>query len=269
MSDPTCGAPLCLREIVRRAARALIGAFCGVVIVACAAPLPESPARPAGEERGHAVHVVSHGWHSGIVVDRAFADASGLLPEAADFPDARFLEFGWGDRDFYMATEESPWLALKAALAPTPAVMHVAALARPPVPSASVAVVRLPMSEPALRQLIGAVSASFDRPEGGPAAPLGPGLQADSRFYPATGQFHLFETCNTWTARMLSEAGVPISAAGVVTAPALMRRVRAAAEGRRTRPAHGGPGPGEGARAGPRSRRPVRRAGRASPIQHW
>jgi hypothetical protein len=45
-------------------------------------------------------------------------------------------------------------------------------------------------------------------------------------FYPAHGGFHLFNTCNTWAARALSEAGLDISAGGVMTADDLMSRVR-------------------------------------------
>lgn len=216
------------RKTERRAAGALILALCAAAISACAGPPPDvSVASPAAQ--AHAAHVVSNGWHTGIVIDRASLDASGLLPEAADFPDAPFLEFGWGDRDFYMAVDETLWVTLKAALIPTSAVMHVAALERPPEPSASATVVRLSFSEPSLQRLIGAVSASFDRPEGGAAMPIGRGRQGESWFYPAMGRFHLLDNCNTWTARVLSEAGVRISPAGVVTAQTLMRRVQEAA----------------------------------------
>lgn len=235
MDNPgvTCGRPRDRgrrsgRATERRAAGAAVLALCAAAISACADPPPDVPvASPAAQ--AHAAHVVSNGWHTGIVIDRASLAASGLPPEAVDFPDAPFLEFGWGDRDFYMAVDETLWITLKAALVPTPAVMHVAALERPPEPSASVTVVRLSFSEPALQRLIGAVSASFDRSEGGAAMPIGPGRYGDGRFYPATGRFHLLDNCNTWTARVLSEAGVPISPAGVVTARTLMHRVQKAA----------------------------------------
>lgn len=216
------------RASERRAAGAAILALCAAVISACADTSPDVPVAPRLTSADVA-HVVSNGWHTGIVIDRASLEASGLPPEAADFPDAPFLEFGWGDRDFYMGLDETLWTTLKAALVPTPAVMHVAALERPPAPSATVTVVRLSLSEPSLLRLIDAVSASFDRAEGGAAMPIGRGRYGESRFYPATGRFHLLDNCNTWTARVLSEAGVPVSPAGVVTAQTLMRRVRDAA----------------------------------------
>ena len=54
------------------------------------------------------------------------------------------------------------------------------------------------------------------------------GLYPDSLFYNARGAFHLFNTCNTWTARKLKQGGVAISPSGVVTADGLMRRLRRA-----------------------------------------
>ena len=58
--------------------------------------------------------------------------ATGLLPEAADFPDAAFLEFGWGDRTYYPAKKKTLGMTLAAALVPTPAVMHMAGHATAP-----------------------------------------------------------------------------------------------------------------------------------------
>jgi uncharacterized protein DUF2459 len=55
-------------------------------------------------------------------------------------------------------------------------------------------------------------------------APLGPGLYGDSRFYPAHGQFHLFNTCNTWAARALQAAGYPMSSP--IIAGALLSQAR-------------------------------------------
>ena len=54
------------------------------------------------------------------------------------------------------------------------------------------------------------------------------GLYPDSRFYNALGEFHLFNTCNTWTARMLRAGGVALSPSGIVTADGLMARLRTA-----------------------------------------
>jgi hypothetical protein len=38
-----------------------------------------------------------------------------VIPEIADFPQARFFEFGWGDAEFYPARVAGAWLAFVAA----------------------------------------------------------------------------------------------------------------------------------------------------------
>lgn len=176
----------------------------------------------------HAVHVVSNGWHTAIVVPRAEVAATGLVSEAAQFPEAAFLEFGWGDREYYQAAQATLGMTLRAALSPTPAVMHVAGRPRAPEPREGREVVRAMLTETGLRRMLRAIGAMFERPEEGPAAPVAPGLYSESRFYHARGSFHLFNTCNTWTARMLRAGGVEVSPAGVVTAGQAMARLRAA-----------------------------------------
>ncbi len=189
------------------------------------APLPPTDHGP----RTHAVRVVSNGWHTAIVIGRAELVATGLLPEADDFPDAVFLEFGWGDRVYYPAREKTLGMALDAALTGTPAVMHLAGLARPPeLTYADVEVLSFALSQEEFRHLVGAIAGDFERPEGERATPVSRGLYPHSKFYNARGTFHLFNTCNTWTARMLRAGGVNLSPSGVITADDLVARLRAA-----------------------------------------
>jgi len=204
-----------------------LAALAAAWLVACAPTLP-SPDE-VGEGRTRAVHVVSNGWHTAIVLPREDVVATGLVPEAADFADAAYLEFGWGDRDYYPARKTTVGMTLRAALVPTPAVRHVASRARLPETDAGRETIRIAVTETGLRALIGAIGDAFERTEGARVRPVGPGLYPDSHFYPARGAFHLFNTCNTWTARMLRAGGVDLSPSGVVTADDLMARLRAAA----------------------------------------
>ena len=73
-----------------------------------------------------------------------------------------------------------------------------------------------------------ALAAEFERPASGRAESISRGLYAHSHFYRAHGDFHLFNTCNTWTARMLETGGVALSPTGIVTAGKLMARLREA-----------------------------------------
>ena len=200
-------------------------AVCAALLATCETAPPPPPDDDG--PRSRLIQVASNGWHAAIVVPAPALADTGLLPETADFPDAAFLEFGWGDRVYYPAKEKTLGMTLAAALAPTPAVMHMAGLAAAPKDRGSgMEVVPVALTEAGFLNLIEALAAEFERPAGGRAKAVSRGLYPDSHFYNALGEFHLFNTCNTWTARMLRAAGVGLSPSGIVTADGLMARLR-------------------------------------------
>ena len=201
-------------------------ALCAASLATC----ETAPPLPAGDDgpRTRAIQVTSNGWHTAIVLPAPAVVATGLLPEAADFPDALFLEFGWGDRTYYPAKEKTLGMTLSAALIPTPAVMHMAGHAAAPASGGSLEVVPVALTEAGFRSLVEAIAETFERPSGGRAEAVSPGLYPDSLFYHARGEFHLFNTCNTWTARMLRAGGVALSPSGIVTADGLTARLKTA-----------------------------------------
>ncbi|HXV25169.1 MAG TPA: DUF2459 domain-containing protein [Alphaproteobacteria bacterium] len=192
-------------------------------LAACATAPPSGSTPTGSANRVHLIYVINHGWHTGIAIARNGLPA-GQVPEAADFPGARFLEFGWGDRDFYIASRPTFLMALDAALTPSAAVMHIVGFVETPQKLyREREVLAVALSSMELELMIAQIDAEFDRSTGGqPVAIAGDSV---SRFYPAHGQFHLFNTCNTWVARMLAAAGLPLSPSGVVTADDLMDRL--------------------------------------------
>ncbi len=172
------------------------------------------------------IYVTSNGWHSGIVVPRALLPA-GVIPEADDFPDAPYLSFGWGDETYYPAPDPTFGMTLRAALLPTSAVVHMAGLpAHPRDVFPADEVVELWLSSDGFRRLVTYLDGSFARQAQEPTRPITQGLYHFSRFYPATVKFHLFNTCNTWTARGLQQSGLPIQVFGTLRAEDLMAQVR-------------------------------------------
>jgi len=204
--------------LVKTVMRRLAALACAGWLAACA---PASAGEPE-----HVIYIVSNGWHTSIVIP-SDALPPGAIPEAQDFTPAAYLEFGWGDRAYYPSPDPTLSMALAAALTPTPAVMHIAGRVQPPqaLPQ-GLEVLAMGLSAAALERLIAEISASFDRPGGARAETVARGLYETSWFYPALGEFHLFNTCNTWTARMLSAAGVSASLSDVQTADDLMARLR-------------------------------------------
>ena len=197
--------------------------FIGMALLtACATPTGE-PAARAGEPTVP-IYLVSHGWHTGLVIQRADIPV-GLWPEAGDFPQAEYLEVGWGDRDYYQARDPGLWTTLKAALVPTPSVLHVVGLRGAVAEyfrASEVVELRLPRA--GVERLVRYIHDAHAREGTQPVAPLGPGLYGDSRFYPARATFHLFNTCNVWTARALRAAGLPVRDA--ITTEGLMAQAR-------------------------------------------
>jgi len=212
---------------MKRLIAAMACLVCAGWLTACAAapPLPPADTGP----HTHAVRIVSDGWHTAIVIPRPELVATGLLPEAEDFPDAAFLEFGWGDRAYYPAKKKTLGMTLNAALVATPAVMHMAGLAHAPeLIYAGSEVVPVALTEGGFRYLVRAIARDFKRSQGGRAKPVSRGLYPNSNFYDARGRFHLLSTCNTWTARKLRAAGIDILPYGIITAEELVARLRAA-----------------------------------------
>jgi uncharacterized protein (TIGR02117 family) len=177
------------------------------------------------------VHVVSHGWHSGIIVPAALAAAHDW-PARQEFPDADYFEVGWGDRTYYQATAPGWWLGLLALLRPSPGVLQVVALSGPPYaafPGTPLLPVRLPPE--GAHRLAAAIGASHARDPSGRAIALRPSLYGQGRFYASVERFHLFATCNVWVARRLRDAGLDLLPAFALTAGMLMRQLNAQTSG--------------------------------------
>jgi uncharacterized protein (TIGR02117 family) len=175
----------------------------------------------------HTVYVSSNGWHSDITVSKADIP-HGRIPESADFASAVYLQFGWGDADYYTTPDPGIGTTLGAAL-PGPAVLHLAGLqTRPSQTFSDTEEVALTLSAENFARLIDHLHESFARGDQPRAASTAPGVYSFSRFYAATGEFHAFNTCNTWTARGLAGAGLKVSASGVQSAEDVMRQLRAA-----------------------------------------
>ncbi|MDX1545782.1 MAG: DUF2459 domain-containing protein [Rhodothermales bacterium] len=208
-------------------------AFLGAAGLLGIALLPDADRRPAPHgacapaEAGHrTIYVVSHGWHAGIAARRGTLPDS-LWPEQLDFPDAAFLEVGWGDSAFYRTDEPGAWTTLRAALRPTPSVVHVAAFGRPPAQVfAGSEVLPLAITQTGADSLAAFFHRAYARDAAGRPRPLGPGRYGTSRFYAGHERYHLFYNCNAWVAHALKAAGCPIGTTRVLTVETLLRRVR-------------------------------------------
>jgi len=166
--------------------------------------------------------VVSNGYHAGLALPRAalaeFASGRGhpaLIAVTQRFAAFEWIEFGWGDREFYRSVptvgDVSLLVALRALFWPgNTTVLHVVGLAGDPAQIFTGAeLVRIPLSRNGFDQMLQQLDATFVPPQGGALPDLGRGLYGPSLFYPANGTFSAFKVCNHWIADLLGAAGLP------------------------------------------------------------
>lgn len=208
-----------LRRVLRmckRAALLLLAftlAYVGAAIVLGLIPVNRDYVSAAG---GVEVFVVSNGVHVDFVlpVRCAAVDWSELLPrEEFGDVDASYdhVWFGWGERAFYIETptwaDVKVSVVAKAMLYPTPTAMHVVYSRF--APAAGESVKRLMLSPEEMHTLVRLIRESFQITKDGSFQRIaGASYGATDNFYEARGSYHLFNTCNMWTNRLLSETGV-------------------------------------------------------------
>ncbi len=168
------------------------------------------------------VYVVNHGWHTGFVV--LASEIQKEIPELKQrFGNAPYIEFGWGDKEFYQANEMTPDITLKAIFLPTESVLHAVAVSSEADKYFKHSEVhKFCLEDLELKSLVDFISNSFYRDESGSILKLNHGIYGDSQFYKAKGNFHIFNTCNKWTAKGLESTGMKISTTFKLTAGSIM-----------------------------------------------
>ncbi len=213
-----------MTQVGNGTARILL-AVMAATLVACAAPV-KGLFPPEENAPRKIIYLVSHGWHAGIVLQRADL-ASGVCREYKDFPHGDYLEVGWGDRDYYRTPNPSLGIAVKAALWPTPSVLHIVGFSGS-VPGyfPNSEIIEIALSYQGFERLCRYIDGSFALDEQGDPLALGAGLYGNSQFYQSKESYHAFKTCNVWTARALRAAGCPIKPFSSVGVESLMSRAR-------------------------------------------
>jgi len=168
---------------------------------------------PAGDTE---IYIRSNGVHLELLLPAktAYKDWSEVINIDSRIKNrVRYLSFGWGDRNFYLHTPEWSDLtfgtAFTALLQKSASAMHVDFYS-------SVRTGRLckkiRITGEQYLEIIRFVDLAFQRDENGNFIEIKDLHYSQyDLFYEATGSYHLFYTCNTWTNRCLKNAGLKAS----------------------------------------------------------
>ena len=186
-----------------RLAAALLG---GCLLVGCAGSLPPNALVPSGDA---SIYVVERGWHTdiGLPVDEI---AGPLATLQRWFPGMRFMVFGFGERAYYMARRTGS-AELLTAMLPSESAILMTALSAPPTEAfADQHVAELHLPRDAVDRIADRIWQVLEKGPDGSAVRLADGPYPGSVFLASTETYDLFNTCNTWTAALLHDAGLPI-----------------------------------------------------------
>lgn len=117
------------------------------------------------------------------------------------------IAIGWGDRALYTQTQRWADLkistAIKAMFLPTDSVLHAEFTTEPYSSSRSV---RTQISSEQYQRLCDFITSSLTED-----APIeGVSFGDFDQFFPATGRYHLFNTCNNWIGKGMKAAGIKV-----------------------------------------------------------
>ncbi|MFZ0018080.1 MAG: DUF2459 domain-containing protein [Acetobacteraceae bacterium] len=197
----------------------LAGWLAGCAVAPTAGPVPR------GETT---VYVVGRGWHTdiGLPVDEVTGPLASL---ESDFPGVRFMVFGFGEREYYMRRDEGSGEML-AALLPSKSAILMTALNAPPTEAFAdheVVVLHLPPNDVA--RIVARLWDGLEKHADGSAVRLANGPYVGSMFYASNETYDGFHTCNTWTALVLRDGGLPMNT-HVLFAGQVMQQVSRIAE---------------------------------------
>ncbi len=155
------------------------------------------------------VYLAKQQWHTGLII-KVHDIEKKYFPQIKEFEKYNLIDIGWGDEDFYRHPVMDFELAFKALFYPTKSTLRVKGINRPIrnyVEYCDLAV-KLYLSKNSFNMLCGYISNSFILDSNYKPILLNHSEGESVKFYKAKGNYHLFNTCNTWISKGLNTAGL-------------------------------------------------------------
>ena len=201
--------------------RHLLGPAMAVLFAGCATGDRSLFPPRVGEEK-HTVWVVNHSArHTGIALVREEIP-KGVWPASDDYKGKKYLEVGWGDDDGYRKDLTSGIVA-KALVHSTRTVLLFDGFDAPILENfkgPEYHIVRVDLSRRGFDRLCVFIGKTHALDAEGKPIRLG------DDWYRARGTYCILNTCNTWVAKGLKEAGCPVQTAWCTLPGPLLRDAR-------------------------------------------
>ncbi len=186
--------------------------FCGIILTYFIMALICSNIVFSGietnEEISHnEVYITSNGVHTSFILPyKEFYDLINVN-DFEGYNNQEYIMIGWGDEDFYMNVPEWEDLTVKVALTstlwPTNSAMHITFV---PKPFLEKDTKKISLPETHYQLLVKSIKNSFLLEQKKALIYPDKGYSDRDNFYRAKGSYHAFNTCNSWTNRMMKEA---------------------------------------------------------------
>jgi len=162
------------------------------------------------------VYLIKQYWHTAIVIHTEDIDGEKFKFKKY-FDGSILIDFGWGDELFYQTPDFDLMLGARAILKPTSSTLRIEGISLPKEKffEYSEIVVRLPVSREQLDKILNFIEDTFIK-ENNEYVVLN-SIANKIFFFKSKGNYHLFNTCNTWLAKCLSQAGFEISTNIILT----------------------------------------------------
>jgi len=163
------------------------------------------------KEGFHKIYFIKQNWHTAIVFNTKELDTN-LFIEYDSFLEFSLIDIGWGDEEFYQYPGFDSGLAFKALFYYTPSTLRVEGvnLSQEEYFNLSEIVIGLEVTDLQFRKICNFINKTFFINYAQETSILSREAEGKIIFYKANGSYHLFNTCNTWLARILREAGIEI-----------------------------------------------------------
>jgi uncharacterized protein (TIGR02117 family) len=164
------------------------------------------------------IYLIKQRWHTAVVFNKEDIDST-ILAEEKYFSGAELIDIGWGDAAFYQHPDFDWDLAYQALFYPTPSTLRIEGIyvTQQQYFDISEIVVELKIKNEQLKILLKYIRDTIWKNINGEEKILSTQYLNHVYFFKAKGEYHLFNTCNTWLARGLKQAGFQIKADIILT----------------------------------------------------